>query len=153
MSRGHKGLHDGITTDEDLRNWGRKHIPGFVDVISRTSFFNLYPRMKPGQSLIINLDPNYENGGTHWTALRVSSESPTVLYKDSFGLPPPQDVTNSIHGLPVENGAPRGVIYGNRIYQKLDESNCGKRAAYWLADMARCAKKKKELECFDKYET
>jgi hypothetical protein len=95
----------------------------------------------PGSSVIINLDPHYANGGTHWVALRISNIAPLVYYKDSFGAPPPADIVKVIKTPPA-----RGFIYGNRIYQGLEEENCGKRAAYFLRDMARAPK---EIDYFE----
>ena len=141
-------LPNKILSDEDLRIWCRQNVPGFVDVINRTQVPEYYKVMQPGESLIMNLDPNYAHGGTHWTALRVSSVAPLVYYKDSFGAPCPQEVVSA-----VNNSHLRGLIYGNKIYQKLNEVNCGKRAAYWLRDMAKCAETGNEIECFERSES
>src|SRR6185436_20747638 len=116
-------LPNKTTSDVQLFKWCNKHVDGFVDVINRKEIF-YYTNMKPGQSLIINLDPDYKRSGTHWVALRVSSESPyLVFYKDSFGAPPPEDVIKAAKQMN------RILIYGNNINQKLKETNCGKRAA------------------------
>jgi hypothetical protein len=140
-------LPDSITNDMQLRNWCRDYVPGFVDVIDRTQFEKYYRNMKPGESLIINLDPGYKQGGTHWTALRISSEAPLVYYKDSFGAPCPKEIIDN-----VKKYGNRGLIYGNRINQKTHEDNCGKRASYFLRDMAKCANNGEEIECFKKLE-
>lgn|SRR5678810_246517 len=129
-----------VTTDTQLREWGIKNIPGFIDVISRSEFSGIYPRMAAGDSVIINLDPGYKSGGTHWVALRVSSEAPLVYYKDSFGAPPTIDVSRVI--------TDRGLIYGNRIYQKIRETDCGRRAAEFLYGLARAATEGREIEYF-----
>lgn len=89
----------------------------------------MLPLLKPGDSIIINLDPSYKHGGTHWVALRVSRYAPLVYYKDSFGAPPPNDVVAAVRATGL------GLLYGNRIKQKLKEVNCGKKAAEWLFDM------------------
>jgi len=138
-------LPNNITSDTQLDQWCRQNVPGFTGVIDRTQFPSKYNHMKAGDSIIINLDPHYSTGGTHWVALRISSEAPIVYYKDSFGAPPPTDVTAGISKkLPI-----RGLIYGNRVYQHSNEDNCGKRSAYFLRDMANCAQRKKEIECFE----
>lgn len=142
-----KSLPDTLTSDIQLRNWCREYVPGFVDVIDRTQFEKYYKDMKPGESLIINLDPGYGQGGTHWTALRVSSEAPLVYYKDSFGAPCPKEIIDS-----VKKYGNRGLIYGNRINQKIQEDNCGKRASYFLRNMSKYANNGKEIEYFKEIE-
>jgi len=141
-------LPNNITSDTTLDKWCRAHVPGFVGVIDRTQFPSTYRKMKSGNSIIINLDPHYSVGGTHWVALRISNEAPIVYYKDSFGAPPPTDITAGIGNLQPH----RGLIYGNRVYQKNNEDNCGKRSAYFLRDMANCAKTGSEIECFESTE-
>lgn len=140
-------LPNSVTTDDQLRQWCKTNVPGFIDVIDRTKFEDYYKHMKPGQSLIINLDPKYKHGGTHWTALRVSSEAPLVYYKDSFGAPCPKEIIDN-----VKKYGNRGLIYGNKINQKIKEDNCGKRSSYFLKDIADCAKNGNEIECFEKFE-
>lgn len=143
---GKNKLPDRITSDQELYKWCRENVPGFTDVIDRSAFAARYPSMKSGNSIIINLDPHYKHGGTHWVALRISNEAPIVYYKDSFGAPPPAEVVSAIAG------SGRGLIYGNRVYQGLNEQNCGKRAAYFLRDMERASRQKKEIEKFEELE-
>lgn len=116
---------------------------GFRGVIGRHDLAQAYKGMGPGDSVIMNLDPDYARGGTHWVALRVSSEAPLVLYKDSFGAPPPEDL-KAITG--------RGVLYGNNMDQRIKETNCGRRAAEWLATLAHGAERRRELETFSDLE-
>jgi hypothetical protein len=142
-----KNLPNKLTSDQQLRDWCQTNVENFVDVIDRTQFEKYYPRMSPGQSLIINLDPKYKHGGTHWVALRISSEAPLVYYKDSFGAPCPAEIIDTI-----KKYGHRGLIYGNRINQKIQEENCGKLASYFLRDMANCAKQYNEIECFEQFE-
>ena len=137
-------LPNTLTSDQQLLQWGKEHIPGFKSVISATDFPKLYPTLLPGDSIIINLDPEYSRGGSHWVALRVSSEAPIVYYKDSFGAPPPDIIIGAIKD--------RGLVYGNRINQALNEENCGKRAAEFLRKMSRAAGKKNEIEYFESLE-
>lgn len=139
-----KSLPNGITSDIELNEWSMQNIPGFRGVISRSDFKKHYKLLKPGDSLIINLDPNYSQNGTHWVAFRISSEAPIAYYKDSFGAPPPSDIINSV--------TDRGLLYGNRIFQKMTESNCGKRSALFLKKMSDSAKNKREIETFEMIE-
>jgi|HubBroStandDraft_4_1064222.scaffolds.fasta_scaffold514742_2 hypothetical protein len=140
-------LPNNQTSDIQLNNWGQKYIKGFRGVINRNDIDKYAPNMKGGQSLIINLDPGYHRGGTHWTSLRYSSESPYIaFYKDSFGMVPPDNIIKSVHN------SGRHIIYGNNIYQKLKEQNCGKRAAYFLRDMSNASDNNMELEYFENLE-
>ena len=135
------------TTDKELDQWGKKYIKGFKGVIARSDFDNLYPlneMMEPGSSCIINLDyGDYKRGGTHWTAVRVSDETPQLLYFDSFGAPPPKDVT--IRAL----ADCRGVSYPDIVYQGEDQKNCGQRALSALFFMADEAEKNNEIGAFN----
>lgn len=139
-------LPNKITTDQELYKWCHKNIPGFNSVISRTQFKTKISELKPGDSMIINLDPGYKHGGTHWVALRVSSEAPIIYYKDSFGAPPPEDVSKQCNKIGY------GCVYGNRINQKLREVNCGKRSADWLRNMSKAAESGREIEYFENSE-
>lgn len=134
-----------LTDDQELAAWGHKHIPGFLGVMSRTDFTRAYPPdepMKPGTSVILNLDPGYAHGGTHWVGVRVAESQPLVLYSDSFGMPPPREVT--LRGR--QDG--RGLLYPDVQYQAMQEVNCGPRALAALKLMADGAKKGRELEAF-----
>lgn len=142
-------LPNTITTDAQLDNYCMRNIPGYCGTISREDFARMFQHMNDGDSTIINLDPEYGRGGTHWVALRISSEAPIVYYKDSFGAPPPDDIVRVINsGRPL-----RGLIYGNRINQKISEENCGKRAAMFLKRMAAAASDRGEIEYFVSSET
>ena len=141
-----KRLSNNELTDVELRNWCNRYINGFVDVINRSEFPDVFEGLKSGESVIINLDPNYENGGTHWVALRMSSEAPLVFYKDSFGAPCPTEIIDSVK----KSGL--GLIYGNKITQKISQSNCGKRSAEFLYNMDKASKNGVEIEYFDKLE-
>lgn len=131
------------TSDVELDKWGREHIPGFLGVRARSQFDSLYPPgkpMQPGSSCILNLDyGDYARGGTHWVGVRVAKDAPVLMYVDSFGLPPPRDV--SIRGR-LEG---RGVLYPDVAYQSFDEVNCGPRA---LAALHYLAHAKNELAAF-----
>jgi len=137
-------IKNSITSDEYLNKIGYENISGFKGAHSRDVAAKIIPRMKPGQSIIINLDPKYSNGGSHWTALRVSEEAPIILYNDSFGAGPPEDIREKS----LCNG--RGLLFSNRIKQKISEQNCGKRALLWLMLMDQASAVGKELEVFKK---
>jgi hypothetical protein len=126
-----------------MDDWCRYNVPGFRGVINRHEFPAKYRTMKGGDSVIMNIDPDWSQGGTHWVAVRLSSEAPLVFYKDSFGAPPPEDL-RGITG--------RGVLYGNNIGQRIRETNCGRRAAEWLAHLAHAGGRHRELETFQEME-
>ncbi len=121
------------TSDEELDRWGKRYIPGFLGVVARNEFTRLYPNnkpMPPGTSCIINLDYQYRRNGTHWCSVRVSDTSPLLMYIDSFGLPPPREVTNRgrLDG--------RGILYSDIRSQRYAEVNCGPRALAVLHGLA-----------------
>lgn len=139
------------TSDDELDEWARKHIPGFLGVRARSDFDELYPDgalMAPGTSCILNLDYGdgsgepYARGGTHWVAARVAQDAPLLMYFDAFGMPPPREVTlrSRREGL--------GLLYPDIQYQGVEEANCGPRALAVLHYLAKAAKKGKELEAF-----
>jgi hypothetical protein len=119
-----------VLYDDEIDKWAAANVPGYRGSVDRTRFAAVYPTMAPGESIILNLDPKYKHGGTHWVALRASAYAPLVYYKDSYGAPPPTDVSGAVAG------SGRGLVYGNRVTQKLREVNCGKRSAEFLRDMA-----------------
>jgi hypothetical protein len=144
-------LSNHVTSDEELDQWCRRYVKGFAGVISRSDFPHIYKHLKPGSSIIINLDPGYSKGGTHWVALRISSEAPIIYYKDSFGAPPPEDITSHLAVPPSGNKQnARGIVYGSRINQNLDEQNCGRRAAIFLRKMANTPDEIEEFERLEK---
>src|SRR5205085_643803 len=115
------------TSDVELARWAARHIPKFGMVLPRDELPE--QTLEPGKSFIINLDPEYKRGGTHWCAVYVCKESPTVFYWDPFGLPPPRAV-------PLwawRNG--RGVVRSNAKWQSFSvDQNCGPRCLAALYD-------------------
>ena len=131
----------------ELDKWCYKHIHGYRGTINKNEFPKIYQTMKPGESVILNLDPDYRRGGTHWVGLRVAKNSPVVFYKDSFGAPPPAVVVDTV-SIKNDNGLCRGLLFGDIQTQKLDQSNCGWRAAMFLKDMVNGSNKGAELDMF-----
>lgn len=134
------------TSDKELAAWGKRYIPGFKGVRAKSAFTRLFPNDKPiplGASCILNLDRgDYERGGTHWVAVRRSTEVPALLYVDSFGITAPREVIcrGRMEGLPV--------IYPDVQHQGIDEVNCGPRALAVLYTLADAAKSDEEMEVF-----
>lgn len=110
-----------------MSTWGRAHIPGFLGVCARTEF----PRyMPPGSSIIINLDPHFAHGGTHWCACHASRDGRALYYVDPFGLSPPSQVTRNAW----KNGL---EVYRSDVqHQRFGENNCGPRSLAYLQEMA-----------------
>lgn len=117
------GLGNGLTTDEDLR----AALPG-VKIYSSDGFARNYRHMKAGDLVIINLDRGFRNGGTHWVAVKISDDGRHVLYKDSFGFPPPLNVCKAV----TAGRSPRILLYSNVAAQRINEKNCGQRAILTL---------------------
>jgi hypothetical protein len=138
---------DSETTDKQLRDWGNSYIKGFKGVVARSHINELYPPeypMERGSSCILNLDyGDYVNGGTHWVAMRVSSETPRILYIDSFGEPPCRDVTNRA----LKDSL--GVYYPDISYQTKEQTNCGQRSLAVLHYLQHEAEKNNETEAFN----
>jgi hypothetical protein len=133
---------EGETTGEELAAWGAANVPGFLGVVPRDHFAELYPRgapMPPGTSCVVNLDfGDYDRGGTHWCGVRVAAEQPAVLYYDPFGMPPPRAVA-------VRSWADgRECEYSDVQYQGLTETNCGPRSLAVLHALAQAAEKGRE---------
>ena len=72
---------------------------------------------------ILNLDDS-QNQGTHWVAFAITDYY--VLYSDSFGMPPPQD----IYELFLKSK--KDIYVNQRQYQDIDSSLCGYFAVYFL---------------------
>jgi hypothetical protein len=64
-------------------------------------------------SYIINLE-NSSGGGTHWTYLRIFGDK-KVVYFDSFGLPPPQEIVRFV----------KHFAFNSRQIQDLYATTCG----------------------------
>lgn len=142
-----KAIKNKITSDTYLDKWGREHIDGFRGVIDQTQFPRKFAKMSPGDSYIINLDPHYKHGGTHWVAIRYLKEGPIIFYKDSFGANPPELIRTTV----LNSGL--GLLSGNRIYQKMSQENCGKLSLTWLKLIADAAADGQELETIREIES
>lgn len=69
--------------------------------------------------ILINLDhEKFNRGGTHWVGLFKQSIKSPIIYYDSFGLPPSDNIINSM---------PKGnkIIYNNSQHQQDDSNSCG----------------------------
>lgn len=137
MERFLRTVHE--TSDVEIEN-AMKDVPGFLGVVDRTQIGRI--KIEPGESLIVNIDGHYRNGGTHWVALVRSSEVPLYYYFCSYGGQPVAEATLKARRDNL------GLVYSDVKYQTLDESNCGQRSARVIYDLARGRERKKELETF-----
>jgi hypothetical protein len=106
----------------------------------------IYDTMRPGESVILNLDGGYKRNGTHWVGLYVGKHTPIVYYRDSFGFPPTRDITKAIRNSKTK----RGLLYGDTIYQDKKEVNCGLHATQFIKNIQLAGKDKKEMDYFNK---
>lgn len=108
--KGSRGLkyEQNTTTNFELIEL-QKNDKGFQGVFSRDEA----PRLKPSNSLILNLDPGLS--GTHWVGLKKTPSK--LLYFDSFGTPPPQSVVN-MYG--KDN-----IMYNSKQIQGIKSTSCG----------------------------
>lgn len=72
---------------------------------------------------ILNLDES-QNEGTHWTAFIITEDY--ILYCDSFGMPPPEDVYNSFLS------TKKDLLLNQIQYQDVKSVLCGWFAVYFL---------------------
>ena len=73
-------------------------------------------------NFIINLDDSHSNG-THWVAM--INKNNEIYYFDSFGLPPPREVTN----------LKKECIYNTSQYQAKTSVLCGYYCLYFLKNL------------------
>lgn len=129
-------------TDREIDRWCKSNVSGYWKSIDRTKIPKQMKELRPGDSTIVNLDPNYANGGTHWVAIRRGSEGPYIIYYDSFGIPPPTELMDYTKANNI------GLLYCDFQFQKIDETNCGWRAATFLKKLSDAGLQKKEIETF-----
>jgi hypothetical protein len=99
------------TTDADIRQLMEKE-PQFRGVLSRDKL----RKVKKGV-YILNLQPSRDGNGTHWVMLWNSGSF--VVYLDSFGGPPPQNVANRM----FETKLP--CYWSNIVFQNAESMACG----------------------------
>lgn len=116
------------TRDFDRLN---KHIQDFVGAapsdISTAS-------LKEPYSIVMNTE-NHLEGGDHWVAMRVDSQ--TFMFLDSFGREPsdmsfPNDFRQTVKRM----GQGRKLIYNTKLVQALDSNACGFHAIFFLDSLA-----------------
>lgn len=111
-----------LTSDEIIKEL--KGIPGFLGVVSRDQI----PKLPVDRlfSLVVNMDDS-KGPGTHWVALYHAKGSKYLDYFDSFGAPPPLEITNPKGGRSLD------ILTSDGILQALQSSSCG----YYCIDFIR----------------
>ena len=114
--------HDDITNNHELQEYCDKHVPRFTSVEG----YDRMPKLKSGQSCIINLDRSDE-GGTHWVAA-IRHGRDLICY-DSFGRP-----SKGRNGI-LKKLKTGGLKVRDSDYdaeQKELENSCGQRSIAWI---------------------
>lgn len=78
----------------------------------------------PNGLYILNLN-NSDQGGSHWCSL-IKMKGNKYLYCDSFGMPPPETILNSL------NISPNKLMFNDQQIQHLNATNCGYYAIMFL---------------------
>jgi len=111
--------HSDITNSTELQSYCDLRIPGFVSVEP----YDKMPKLKSGQSCIINLD-DHKGPGTHWVAC-IRDGRDLIVY-DSFG----RDSKHILSKLKTGGLKVKDVDYDSE--QDKLEQNCGQRSISWL---------------------
>lgn len=89
----------------------------------------LPPKMESG-SYVFNLD-RYENNGTHWTCAVNDPNQESIVYFDSFGISPNQDIENFLRS------SGKSVIINTTPYQHILSRACGYYCIYFIKMMKK----------------
>jgi len=123
-----------MTSNYDLERMAKRYKIPLTSVLSKDQLSrpDLIRKLKNMSTfnLILNLqDSVNDNGeanlGTHWVCL--SKLNNTYLYFDSYGFPPPIEVSNLAH---IDNI--RNIIYTEKQIQKLNTEMCGQYCLMFL---------------------
>jgi len=107
-----------MTTNIDLQNLAKKYNIKLDYII----FKDQLRKFKPNLNIILNMSSS-GHPGTHWVALRTFKDY--VIYYDSFGIEPPEEVIRFADG--------KKIIYNDYQLEELDGINCGQLALFNLA--------------------
>ena len=104
-------MKDYTTSSTDIEHLCEKLKLPLVGVYSKD---NLPTRLYVG-SYIINMEDSDVGNGTHWIMIRVFPTK-EVIYFDSFGLSPPQQIKDFVKGK---------IASSNRQIQDINATTCG----------------------------
>lgn len=93
-----------------------------VDSFCHVELASLKASGKTKVGAVFNLDPSYK-GGSHWVALFININSHEVLYFDSYGLPPPEQISRFMRSLTLQDSKMQ-LKHNARRFQYKD-SECG----------------------------
>ena len=112
-------------TNFDIQNWVKYlRLNNFGGVISRDQVIDCIPQ----HSYVINLNESDEPG-SHWVAMFFGSS--LVLYFDSFGLAPPQELLMLCKKHRIN------YAYNNTHYQALTSVLCGYYCLFFLNEISK----------------
>lgn len=111
--------HSEITNSGELQSYCALRIPNFTSVEP----YDRMPKLKQGQSCILNLD-DHKGPGSHWVAC-IRSGRDLIVY-DSFGRPTKQILSK------LKTGGLRVLDTDPDAEQKESQKSCGQRSIAWL---------------------
>jgi len=101
------------TSNIDLENLAKKLKLPLIMVCSKDEL----PDKTQVGSYYVNLENSDVGSGSHWNMIKIF-DTKNALYFDSFGAPPPIEVSNFLK-------AYKKFPYSNRHIQDIDSSRCG----------------------------
>lgn len=117
--------HDGSTFNGELDNYAKFMIPKWRGVYAADQI----PKLKKGESAIINLDDSDEPG-SHWVSIYQSTK---LIVYDSFGRKTSKILPSAMKFKPID------ADYDAEQSKK--EANCGQRSMAWLILLTRWSEK------------
>ena len=111
-----------MTTNIDLMNIARRNNIK-LDYIFRKDDLYMVP-YKNGTNIILNMASEGDIG-THWVAMKLYKKY--ILYFDSFGIIPPQEVIEY-----AKQHRKNMIVYNDYQVEELDGINCGQLSLQFL---------------------
>ena len=98
---------------------------------------NFIKSKKHRLGIVFNLDPHYKDG-SHWVCMYADFKKGCIVYFDSYGYTPVNEIQTLINRLKEQNemrGVPTTVHY-NTLRHQYKYSECGMYCIYFLKSMA-----------------
>lgn len=105
--------------------------PGYLGTWNKDQLHLAKPPQKGKSFAVINMQDFDDGPGTHWVCVVFDNELNRAWYFDSFGAPPPEDVSRWIKK--AKKG--KTIIYNNHQYQDMDSVACGWFVRYFIDKM------------------